>query len=585
MARIWQSGFELNSATSGVELGASGSPTISSTTKRSGGFAGRITSLVSTTPKWFNYGLAASAAKPYFHRFYLNIAVLPSAENTIFMDANLPPANSVKETMTLDNTGALRLYNNGVLVGSPSSALSTGTWYRIEIHRDPSPASGSRLLDARIDGVQFAGITNGTFASNTSIFYGGNLAGEAQTTGDWFFDDIAINDNVGSFQNTYCGAGSIIHLKPNAAGDANGFLVNVGGTVGAANNFTRVQEVTPDDATSYNGSVVLNAEDLFNCDNSGLTNPSVNVVMVGGRVRDLTADATTAIKFEIEKTASGTKLQSAAYIPNQTGFHTNTGTSAPGIYPIVTYQDPDGSNWTQTTLDSMQIGYTISAAGVNAIDVTTVWASVDYVLATIYNQSLAASYSTSGALNRRNSRSNAATMSYSAALGKGTIRKFTATYSASGVLNRFMTRILAGTQKPIGSLAKRTKILFTGTTSYLGSLIGGSFHAKAFTATMSYSGSIKRAIRHTLSGTLIYSGIRRTRTAKTFSASLMTSGFLGSSIPALLRRVLNIIFGIPEPIAVSLAVPAPLQITLQVPDPISITLVVAEPIDLVLSAT
>jgi hypothetical protein len=108
-------------------------------------------------------------------------------------------------------------------------------------------------VEAKVDGASaFASSSTRSLSSGIRQFLlGGNLNSEAQTTGDWFFDDLAINDNTGSFQNSYPGEGKIIHLKPNAAGDSNGFSVQVGGTVGSSNNYTRVNEVTPDDATSY----------------------------------------------------------------------------------------------------------------------------------------------------------------------------------------------------------------------------------------------------------------------------------------------------------------------------------------------
>lgn len=381
MTRLWSSGFELNSMTTDVEWTAAVGGSISSSTVRSGTYAGRISSLASGTNQRFRYQfLSAGANGPYYSRFYFRIATLPSAENRIFALSNSGTAGTgVAAYITLDNTGVLRLYDNVGQIGSASSVLSTNTWYRIEILFDRSPAAGSQILKARIDGAQFAAATNRTLGNSVNQLYvGGNLNSEAQTSGDWFFDDVAINDTAGSFQTSYPGAGSIVHLKPSAAGDINTFAVQIGGTVGAGNNFTRVNEVTPDDATSYNASAVLSQEDLFNCDDPGFASDSlITLVAVGGRYADLVGtDATAAFKLQVEKAASGTKAQSASIIPNSTSFVSNS--AIPRRYPITAYQDPDNIDWKFTTVSSMQIGYLLSAANVQSIAITKVWALVEY---------------------------------------------------------------------------------------------------------------------------------------------------------------------------------------------------------------
>lgn len=382
MARLFSSGFELDTGNTGVEWeSVNNSPAVNTTTPRSGSYSFNVTSLSSATRKaMLKSFLSAGANGPYYGRVYLNIATLPSAENRIIAFQNGATFAGVGElVITLDNGGLLRLYDSVGQVGSASSALSTGTWYRIEFLFDRTAAGGSQVVSAQIDGTVFASASNRTLGNNVqSLMIGGNLNAEAQTTGSWFFDDVAVNDNTGSFQNTYAGSGKIIHLRANAQGDVNTFATAVGGTAGTNNNYTRLNEVTPNDATNYNEATANGQEDLVKCTASGIgANDTVNVVAVGIRLRNPTADATTAIKVEIEKAPSGTVAQSAAIIPNSTTWATNS-ESVPRAYPIIEYQDPDGGTWTQATLDTMQIGYKITAFGTNSIDATTVWALVDY---------------------------------------------------------------------------------------------------------------------------------------------------------------------------------------------------------------
>ncbi len=315
MARLWQSGFELNSAS--IEFTGSASPNIQTSIVRSGSYALRISSLSSGAAKRVQYDFAAANINVFFVRFYVYITTFPSAANKFFTINN--SANTINVAkINLNNDKTLALFDEDGQIGSNSPALVANQWYRIEIEFDRSGASGSHILKGRIDGVEFASDTaRAMSAGGAKAFWGGNLGNEAQITGDWYFDDIAINDNSGAFQNSYPGSGRIIHRYPKATGDANGFLAQVGGTAGATNNFTRVNEVTPDDATSYNGSALLNAEDLFNCEDSGLVSKDIiNVVAVGVRMADLVAaDATAAFVLEIEKTTGGTKTQSGTIIP------------------------------------------------------------------------------------------------------------------------------------------------------------------------------------------------------------------------------------------------------------------------------
>jgi len=283
--------------------------------------------------------------------------------------------------ITLESNGTLKLRNQaGTAIGSASATLSTGTWYMVELKTDTNATAGSRIMEARLDGSVFATSSTQSHAAPLAFTLGGNLDSEAQTTGEWWFDDVALNDNTGSFQTSYPGPGKIIQLIPNAQGDANGFTILTGGTAGVANNYTRVRDVPTDGNTTSNASGTLNAEDLFKLTPSGIgSNDTVSVVTVGLRLRDDTlADAALAVKAEIEKTAGGTIAQGSSIIIGQNSFGVNSG-AAPHNYTLTTYQDPDNANWTQATLDTMQIGYKITTAGTQNVLITTTWATVEYV--------------------------------------------------------------------------------------------------------------------------------------------------------------------------------------------------------------
>jgi len=381
LARLFSTGFELNSTTAGVEFTTVTNGTISTTTIRSGTYAGRISSLASGTARGFLYQFASAAGNgPYFIRFYFRYATLPSAANTIFsVDNDTAVAEAAGVAILLGSDGALQLFNGATQIGSDSSALSADTWYRIEVKFDKAPADGSEELRALIDGVEFAGAANLTLATTIhSMAFGGNIRTEAQTTGDWFFDDIAVNNSTGSFQNSYPGAGEIIHLRPNAAGD------NAGWVDGTGTTFAEIDEINPDDITSYIQDPGPSNISDFNLDATPASLASddvINCVQVGNRFAADDGFGDSRFVLRIKASAGGTLEETADINPSSTTFGTNA-VANPRNYILTLYDLPGVSTtgWTKTDLDTTQIGVRATAndAGTVNMQVSTLWFLVDH---------------------------------------------------------------------------------------------------------------------------------------------------------------------------------------------------------------
>lgn len=296
--------------------------------------------------------------------------------------------NTYTGYISLNTSGAMQLYDwFGIPVGSPSSNIATGAWHYLEIKIDIP----NKILEWKLDGTQVATTSSAVLQNFGNLSWGPESASDNGVDGwtgyetgtvDIYWDDIAINDNSGSSQNSYPGNGYVYRLSPAAAGDSNTFTRQTGGTAGDTNNFTRVNETTPDNATSYNGSSTLNEEDLFRV--TQLTFPggtTFAVVETGVVFRNSTADATGSFLVEIEKTTGGTKATSASIIPNSTTWSLNTITNTtPQLSPLILYKDPDTASWTPTTINSMQIGYKDTANPGTAgrrCDITTLWVYIE----------------------------------------------------------------------------------------------------------------------------------------------------------------------------------------------------------------
>ena len=387
MARINAFTAELNSAAAGMEVTNASNFTIQSTTVRSGGFAGRTNGLVSGAARGAAVQFIAAAGNgPFFARWYLNITTLPSAENRILGFNDTAALTATDVWITLDNGGLLRLYDEDGVIGSPSSALNTGTWYRIEIQVDRTPAAGSQVVRALLNGTEFAGsATRNLSVGFLIIVMGGNLASEAQTTGQWEWDDIAINNNVGSFHNSYPGEGEQIFLRPNATGD---LATWARGGADSGSNFGQTDEVTPNDATDLVLENTNNADpalcsDMYNLEATPAALASddvINLVAVGFRCAvDVATGADPDMVLRIEASSGGTVEESAAIDVNNTAWRTNNNGSLLN-YLLTLYDLPGASTtaWTKATLDTTQIGVRLSVTDTHNAQVTALWLLVDH---------------------------------------------------------------------------------------------------------------------------------------------------------------------------------------------------------------
>lgn len=387
MARLFHDGFEYNNTTANYPwtINASGAASYVTTTVRNGTYAGEINNLVSANRAgWLMQFLAAAGTGPYFIRFYINVTTRPSSANTIFaytLGSTLGSTQSLG--LKLNSNGTLGIYNAATQIGSNgTTVLSNGTWYMIEMKFSSVGGAGASIGELRINGVVELTSSTQTWAANPlSFMLGGNLKVETQTTGKWTFEDVAVNDSVGSAQTGYPGQGNIIRLKPNAAGDNNQFEFPVGGTAGQANNYTRVNAVSLAQAATLNSSLTNGKIDDFNVDDTPgalVSGYTINVVTVdlAAKADDVTGAA--PIKPRIKKAASGTVSSGTVFTPPITSALVVNKASAPWVPTLVLYNDPDGNPWTKATLDTAQVGYTLTGTGTCNSDATSVSIQVDF---------------------------------------------------------------------------------------------------------------------------------------------------------------------------------------------------------------
>jgi len=380
--RLWSSGCEFQGDNPAIMIGGLeweaistlGNLFISTDTVLSGLSSCRAASTTDTSSNFQFSWTSGNEAGDIFVRFYLNIATAPSEDINIFTIWNRG-VDGLEGALMLETDRQLHWVDDeGNTDGQGSTVLGLNTWFRIDIHYN----SGSVAI-VQLDGVEELSAGTHTGDSVDTILFGFcgsfSVCGDDGAQVDIFFDDIAVNDDSGSNQTSFPGAGSIVHMQPNASGDNNGC---------SAGDDTDVDEITPDDATTI---CVLDANsdildvNVESSSSAGIgSSDTITVVQVGVRQ----AGASTGVhgwNMRVKSASGGTTSSGSAQTANTASYYTQD-SGVPRTYSLTSYTDPTTSvAWTPTgtnSLDNMQVGITATDATPD-INVTTLWALVEYV--------------------------------------------------------------------------------------------------------------------------------------------------------------------------------------------------------------
>lgn len=223
MARLFSSGFELQSATSGIEVDNVYGPTVD-TVLFHGGLASLQTagSIATMDTSGWDHQFSGGSTR-VFCRYYFYITSLDnSASVALYMDLLSSTTNVIScQVSNVGGTYTVTPYYNNFganLTPFNISSSPTGAWHYLEIEYDSTPANASEVLRVRLDGVEQAAATNLTYTNKTvniagtGVFNGtgGSISGSTVN-----YDDFAINDTAaGSGQTSYPGEGYIAHMHP-----------------------------------------------------------------------------------------------------------------------------------------------------------------------------------------------------------------------------------------------------------------------------------------------------------------------------------------------------------------------------------
>jgi hypothetical protein len=362
--RLFTCGIEENNLTASSVMwtGQSGSPTISTTTVRSGTYAARL--LGSASKPYLQRNLSANMTSgTLYTRFYYRFPTLPAVNVQIAQSVDSGGANA-GWTVTLLTTGVLRLTNNVTATTDDGSTLSVNTWYRLEVRQLLSNTVGE--LELRLDGVSDASITGeDTLPTNIlAVTFGNGFVGGNNHSHDQFYDDMALNNDSGSFQTSWPGDGKIVYVE-GAADDAVTWTA-----LGAGTRFSEVDELpgSPDDATSYNAD-------------SGTTNE--DRLGHGGLPAEVDTGDTMVLIDAYARVSAGAASQTMRLLIWDEGGSQTTGPSIAlgnGTWAMLTTAQHlvvTLSGKTKANADSYDLGYE-GLTGASEKRISTLWANVEY---------------------------------------------------------------------------------------------------------------------------------------------------------------------------------------------------------------
>lgn len=350
MAVLTFTGFE-----SGVlaheSVSNSGTLSLQSSVVRTGGYA----LLVNPTTTGTGYYVLARPATDgtpaainvaiIYARFYFRWGTLPSSgDEEIFHTSRL--------NVRLDHNGKLLTYtSSGTLLSTGTTALSSGTWYRIEVKI--SIVSTTLSYEVKINGSsEYTGTTSVTSGSTTGTVALGKFADHNGQSVAFYYDDVLISDSA------YPGDGQCVCLIPTGPG-AQGFW---------SGSYTSLTDIPSDGDTSYISDGSGDNASLFTlttAETAGINNTvaAVKTVQVS---RYVTFGSGTGAKTRVY--ADSTFLDSA----------THPLTAAYAAYQFLQELEPSNDfAWTPTELDTLQIG-PVSGSGSHPVRCSSLYAMVDH---------------------------------------------------------------------------------------------------------------------------------------------------------------------------------------------------------------
>ena len=291
-----------------------------------------------------------------YYKFYFRVATLPAAKGEEIFEAKAISGTTLKGYVLIDSAGNIGLYDsvNTQEGATSSTALSTGTWYRIEI-KIGTAAAGAGAGEVKINGVSEITTTTGTFTTSNNTFADyGKVTNRGNQSVDFYYDDIAVDDAE------YPGASEVKSMSPNA----NGSVMQWNPTGCSGLSYEMVDEYAPV-TTCYALSTAQNDVALFDFETTASTSISgtINGFITPQQGRENVAGNSSYILRISDGTAKST---------------TGVDPGSAGDLGMLSTTTPDGGGaWTTADLDDVEAG-AVDADGAPILRIEWIMIEVDY---------------------------------------------------------------------------------------------------------------------------------------------------------------------------------------------------------------
>lgn len=361
MAIINFVGFE--SGSSSLESYTSSGVTISSAQARTGTYSLQCNP-VTTGTVYQTYGPIESDGtngdgSPGFGnnvivKFHLYVATLPSANEEMIAGGLQGSGATRTWELRLTSTGTLKLYDSVPTLIGTSSALSTATWYCIEVKWGTSASVAT--LELKINEVvSVTTTTANTTGAGTGRMFLGKIANLNGVGYDCYFDDLIICDTTTG----YLGANPVVKLLDV---DSNGSTMQWTSGTGSS-NYAEVNEIPLSSATYVKSNGSASQVALFDCESTSTAGISGTILAVKGAVRVLEDTGTPT---------SSNSIRIRSNVTNSDSTARDLTTTASASLRLLE-NDPDtAAAWTTGGLDAIEVGSIEN----NAVAVRMQWAGV-----------------------------------------------------------------------------------------------------------------------------------------------------------------------------------------------------------------
>lgn len=286
-------------------------------------------------------------------------------------------------------TSYLYLYVNGAYSNVASFSISEGAWVKIDIRLKIDSTVG--VCELKLDNTTvYSGSGLNTGIKNISKITMGYHTGYRLNNygqSNLYFDDIAVNDTIGSTNNSWCGNGTIISLKPKGAGNKTQWDTCEGYAKAGVGSGVTTLKITAHGLSTNdviynktrNAYSIVTVVDVDTITTASITGQAVgDVILLYNNVSTIAAAAGTSTSMTI---LTGHNLQSGDLTVNTTRSNAirkviYVDSSSVYNYYTVTYTDENFPRTLGSLVTSQAVGDSIKTFKFKPYAITNHWEAV-----------------------------------------------------------------------------------------------------------------------------------------------------------------------------------------------------------------